>query len=96
MNDIKLMITLAGNQRLPHLEAAIFADCEFTYFYLDALLKGENWYSGTIETKKGCAWAAFWYAKYTIKGRWPEAEAVIASNTVYRGWYNKFLSELPI
>ena len=79
--DIKLMITLSGNQRLPHLEADIFADFELTCFYLNALSKGgcEEWYP-KITSKFDCEWASYYYAKYTIKGRWLEAEGILLKN----------------
>ena len=79
--DIKLMITLAGNQRLPLLEADIFADFELTWFYLNALSKGgcEEWYP-KIPSTFDCEWAAYYYARDVIKGRWPEAEGILLKN----------------
>ena len=79
--DIKLMITLAGNQRLPHYEAAIFADLELTCFYLNTLCKDNEWIC-PCNTKADFDFVRVtcWYARRVIKGRWPEAETLIASD----------------
>ena len=84
--DIKLMITLAGNQRLPHYEAAIFANHELTCYYFNALYQDVHCPHLThIE----CARAAYGYARHVIKGRWPEAEPIIARNADYACRYAK-------
>ena len=93
MDDIKLMITLAGKQRLPHLEADIFANHDLTCFYLNTLCKDEQWYSAAIETPYSCAWTAYLYARHIIKGRWVEAEAVIDIH--HRRAYNISFPRLP-
>ena len=93
--DIKLMITLAGNQRLPHLGADIFKDKELTCFYLRTLIKGfDGW--DPILTNKDCIWAAYYYAVEVIKGRWPEAEHLIARNGDYWRAYEVFLTRFPL
>ena len=88
--DIKLMITLAGNQRLPHYEAEIFADFELTSYYLNTLCKDVQW-ARVVETRVRCAQLASYYAEYVIKGRWPEAEAVISRDSECWTWYRHFI-----
>ena len=78
--DIKLMITLAGKQRLPHLEADIFADSEVACFYLRTLCKDEEWHFSTRETPYELARNTYFCAKHIINGRWLEAERIIASH----------------
>ena len=86
--DIKLMITLAGKQRLPHLEADIFADYELTCFYLTVLCRDLGQYD-SLDTKNDCAWAAYRYAGDVLKGRWLEAEAMISSDAQFAYFYAK-------
>ena len=85
--DIKLMITLAGKQRLLHLEDVIFTDNELAGFYLTALCKDERWDGGLIESVHDCAEIAYYCAFYVIKGRWPEAERLIASDAEHAYYY---------
>ena len=90
MNDIKLMITLSGSKRLPHLEADIFKDAELTCYYLNAICKDLDWYY-TCNAKDDCSIAAYRYAVHVIKGRWLEAEAVINSAETGKFWYTRFM-----
>ena len=92
-DDIKLMIAIAGNRRLPHLEVNIFADHELTCFYLTILCKDLYWWD-PINTHLECAWAAYYYFKDVLRCRWPEAEALIASDEDYWAWYAHTLSRL--
>ena len=75
--DIKLMIALAGNQRLPHLEADIFADFELTCCYLNTLCKDEDWLE-EVDTNYRSARAAYCYSVHILDARWSEAEPIIS------------------
>lgn len=79
-NEIKTIIALSGNRRLPELETEIFSDEELTTFYLTAL-RGNT----SITPTNGNI--AFWYANKILKSRWHEAEDIIMKNPRYACWY---------
>lgn len=73
-NELKLLLTLNSNERLPHMEEEIFADSdEIIHLYLYSICKATDWYleSDVIDDM------IFFYARYTLQSRWPAAEATM-------------------
>jgi hypothetical protein len=85
MNEqIMVLIDICPGIRLPQYEQEIFSCDELTNHYLSKLCEQYWWYS---KTSRVCN--TYFYARYIIKGRWPEAEAIIArGESYYRRSYN--------
>jgi hypothetical protein len=89
IDELKILLTLNGQQRLPHLESEIFASRDLYTCYLDALCKDYDWYENYSNYGIGCI--AYRYSKSVIKGRWPEAEKVIATSPQFAYCYAKYV-----
>ena len=93
IDELKTVLVLAGNRRLPHLEEEIFADEELTTLYLTNFCKDLWWYTQLgVSTLGQCpiesmAHIAFCYAYYELKAAWPVAEPLITTNLLATHWY---------
>jgi hypothetical protein len=88
-DELKMLLALNGNQRLPHLEEEIFSDENLYSYYLVEICNIYIWcchYSNCDDY----AGLAHMYAMDVIGDRWPEAEAVIFSDFMWSVMYNKF------
>jgi hypothetical protein len=77
LDELKLLLALNDNQRIIYAEVEIFASKELYTCYLELLNKGYFWFNNH---KIHYEWLACFYAHYVIKGRWPEAEALMKTN----------------
>jgi hypothetical protein len=77
-NDILTIIKLRGPIRSPELEEEIFADKKLYTCYLESICSKYKEYEAY--EPGDIAWLAYSYASEVIKGRWPEAESVIATD----------------
>jgi hypothetical protein len=91
VDDLKMLLALNGNNRIPHLEEEIFTSEELYNCYICELSKGKMWYSqhNEIDGNNISLWL-FFYAKYTMESRWPEAEHIIAKSRVVSNYYNSY------
>lgn len=72
-DELKLLLSLNGGQRIFHLEQEIFASRSLSNTYLNTLCSQYQWYRpGTSND-----WLVYFYARNVIKWRWPEAEFLI-------------------
>jgi hypothetical protein len=69
---------LTAQKRLPELEPIILQDEHYSYFYVDAIIKG-RWEEGE-EIIATTAYIAYCYATSIIKGRWEKGETAIAKD----------------
>jgi hypothetical protein len=84
LDELKTLLALNGQQRIPYAENEIFGNIELTDVYLKSLCYSRRhrpWSNSCI------AWYAYWYAAHVIKGRWPEAELLIKSDKIARNYY---------
>jgi hypothetical protein len=83
LDELKTLLALNGQQRLPHLETEIFADITLYTCYLESLCSKYEWYRH-YDTKDplDIGWLVLSYAELVIQGRWPEAEHIIITTTV--------------
>lgn len=98
LDELKLLLSLNGNQRLPHLESEIFSGTiEMRNFYLECMTRfrldnrGLTEYvafdHARIRGQYDAEWAVYMYSKLVIKGRWKEAECVFAINST---WWTEY------
>jgi len=59
--------------------------CEKTLQYISALSPKE-----VLSNSNASLWAC-WYARYVIKGRWLEVEAIISKNAELASWYDFYV-----
>jgi hypothetical protein len=89
LDELKTLLALNGNQRIAHLEKEIFADEKLYTCYLESICSKYVEYEAYEPGKPGdLSWLAYMYAGEVIKGRWPEAEAVIATDRYWAYRYN--------
>ena len=90
--QMKTIITLAGNRRLPHLEEEIFTNRVLTKFYLKQLCKDFTWCNVS-----GCTGPelAVTYAVDVLHGRWPEAEHLFVENPMLAYQYARHVIKGP-
>ena len=86
-DEIKVVITLTGPKRLPHLEAEIFADENLTTLYLNTLCKDQLWANQHTHN----LYHACYYARFVMNSKWYAAEAMISRNTYWFKWYRDVL-----
>lgn len=98
LEELKLLLSLNGDQRLPHLEKEIFTNRCLTVYYLERLIIDLN--EGTQisiirdktkTTANDLAWAVYIYSKYKIKDKWPIAEKFLSEDP---HWYNCYYRHL--
>jgi hypothetical protein len=89
LNELKTLLALNGNQRLPHLEEEIFADKSLYTVYVVSLCKNFDRLELYKKRIENISWLIFRYATSILKSRWPESELVIAKDRYYADWYNK-------
>jgi hypothetical protein len=87
MNNLKTLIDISAGIRLPQYEPEIFLCDDLAKHYLNKLCGHYHWY---VEGH-GNARYAYYYAEYVIRGRWTEAEAVIAKNARWTYMYAKYI-----
>jgi hypothetical protein len=81
LDELKTILALNGNKRLPHLESEIFTSSELYTCYLESLCSKYWWFESYIPDAAGqLPWLAVRYAREVIHSRWPEAEKVIATD----------------
>jgi hypothetical protein len=91
--DLKTLLALNGNQRLPHLEVEIFADIILYTCYLESICSKYVWYKSYHKDRSGdLAWLVYVYTYNVIKDRWVEAEAVIAEDPNWMRRYRTFIN----
>ena len=83
IDELKTLIALAGNKRLPYLEVEIFADSELTKLYLHNLCKEYHWYSASNPIIQ----LAFRYVCAVNLGRWSAAELLFAQDPQFAYLY---------
>lgn len=99
INELKILLSLNGNQRLPHLEEEIFFSRELTVIYLERLLQEHdaeinlksnknNTYSDYTITD--VSRAIYVYSRNKIKGRWLIAERHLLPDTYWYKSYRRF------
>jgi hypothetical protein len=89
LDELKTLLALNGQQRIPYVEVEIFASKELYAWYLHELCKHKCWEEiYTMEPDLYC-FLAYSYADFILDGRWPEAETLIASNPVSSFYYAK-------
>jgi hypothetical protein len=80
LDELKLLLTLNGQQRIPYAEEEIFFSKPLYTYYLEEISKNYNWFHAyDRECISDLEWLACRYAKDVIKGRWLEVESVIAT-----------------
>jgi hypothetical protein len=90
LDELKTLLALNGNVRIPYAEDEIFVDKELYLYYLEALCKEYEWYKYyTPLDDTEHAWLALNYSNYIIKGRWIEAESIIATDPHWAYHYAK-------
>jgi hypothetical protein len=90
LDELKMLLALNGNRRIPHLEEEIFASKKLYTFYLEELIdrKMPELMLYNIDSEYfNSPWLAYKYALDVIKSRWTEAEAVIATSPCWSCWY---------
>jgi hypothetical protein len=85
--DLKILLSLNGNNRLPHLEKEIFSSRELYTLYLCKLAETCDISVYDVEEIDDMCWVIYSYSKYVIHARWPEAESVILLNLRWGTWY---------
>jgi hypothetical protein len=80
LDELKMLLALNGNQRIPYAEEEIFADKILYKVYLVHLRHCVSDLVSFEEDIEVFSWLAFEYARMEIKGRWPEAETIIVTN----------------
>ena len=89
LNELRVVMALAGAKRLPHLEEEIFANTELTTIYLNNLCKDTVLYSRSGSNTL----LAVCYALCIMCERWPAAEALIYTNP---GYWRDYCREFKI
>ena len=84
IDEIKTLIALTGNKRIPDLEAEIFADATLTKLYLHTLCKTQSWYIHY----NSISFMAYAYAVGVMNTPWPEAESIIKIDRDIRNHYD--------
>lgn len=96
--ELKVLLSLNGDKRIPELEVEIFSDTPLTYLYLTHMSQymsdnrphitlNELFKEDVIASEKQAAWAIYWYCVYFLPNGWPEAEHIISKD---RGWYKHY------
>ena len=97
VTELKLLLALNGNSRLPHLEEEIFANSVLTVTYLYCLSRVfiTNAYTmyDTVEDfviLERQAWAVYYYCSLILKEPWEEAEVVLMNYAMEVGFGNDY------
>jgi hypothetical protein len=94
LDELKTLLALNGNARIPHLEDEIFANKELYTWYLVELNKDKEWFSEFDPCEPSdIIWLACSYANDVIKGRWTEAEVLIMADPWLACMYSEYLIE---
>lgn len=91
IEELKTLIILSGNKRLPDLEEEIFSNKELTNVYLRELFvvyPDKDFY---IHNSHHIDTLVYTYAKHIIRGPWPEVEHIII-NTDNGYWWKHYLN----
>ena len=88
--ELKILLALNGNKRIPHMEEEIFANGYLTRIYLTRLVAGIGDHDDPELFSNG--YHIFYYARDVIKARWYEAEAAIKDT----GWWYEYKHEFDI
>lgn len=89
IDELKTIIALSGNKRLPDLEEEIFSDTEATMLYLSAI----------DADKRKCTQPSLipmfarHYAMYVIGSYWPVAEHLIVKDRHEWEFYHTYINE---
>lgn len=88
-NELKTIITLSGNKRLPDLEEEIFSgNHEIIEFYLRLICRHEDWYAGNFDD---IGIMVDFYATRTLGQRWFAAEIILDNypdwKLHYESWF---------
>ena len=73
LNELRVLLALNGNKRVPDLEAEIFANFATADFYLNSICKKYNWY----DIESPISELAYLYIAEEIHSPWPEAEPIL-------------------
>jgi hypothetical protein len=87
LDELKTILVLNGNQRIPYAEVEIFENPKLTNIYLHSISSEYKWYFG-INYCSDVPWTAYRYAKNVIKGRWIEAEPLIKADMMSGVFYD--------
>jgi hypothetical protein len=94
IDELKMLLALNGNQRIPYAENEIFGNTPLYFYYITALTEKYDWVTQHALSVAGplddldIKWLAFRYAYAIIGKRWPEAEKIIITNAHYSYHYS--------
>lgn len=91
LNDLKLLLALGGNKRLPHLEKEIFSSGKLIIdFYVRSICKECNWYAPHDEV----ATMVMYFSEHNLCDRWLQAEQVIRDDVFWMGRYVRVFGKI--
>jgi hypothetical protein len=86
--ELKTLLALNGQQRIPYAEEEIFSTDELYEFYLESISSKHIWFEDYIKDgMAGLSWIAYSYAHEVIKGRWLAAERIILTEKDFTFYY---------
>jgi hypothetical protein len=90
VDELKTLLALNGQQRIPYMESEIFVDKELYTFYLEHICSKYSWFfEDTISRTP--THLAFLYACEIIKDRWPSAEGIIIASPHTSYFYAEYV-----
>jgi hypothetical protein len=88
--NLAVRLYKASGERDTRLESVIMQNRDYTYLYSDILLR--PWPEAESIIAREPTWA-YEYARYILKGSFPEGEPAIAQRQDYARWYANNLLE---
>lgn len=90
LNELKILLALNGNKRLPELEEEIFSNEKFSFLYLNKVTRGVwtfdyGW--DTFSHITDCPEVIYVHAHEILKSRWIAAEHIIATDPYHAYYY---------
>jgi hypothetical protein len=89
LDNLKMLLALNGKQRIHYMEPEIFASKRLYKRYLNNICSAYDFYNEYTDVSPGTL--IYYYSWDIIKGRWPEAEKVIANDSNWAYYYAMYI-----